>query len=273
MESKPVETIELKLEQVKTCPICKEWTYGELDKEETLVFPITYLGIQLYFVSCKECTGIFLINRMTDEQTEKYYQGTYRKITTPNDEMKDLDAWNEQQRAFHQFAFMKNKISLRSKVLDVGCSRGFLLQILREQFDLEVTGVDVGDKETMDLLGIENFGSLQDLGDRKFDLIILSHILEHQNHPDFFLNDVMKYGHNGTFYFIDVPNPHSDPAALLLHHPIGFTQTSMTRFLHNADLELRDFLRYDWTHTPLQRSIMYWTRKSPYWGGTDHYLS
>ena len=265
------ETIELKLEQVKTCPICKEWTYGELDQAETLIFHISYLGIPLYFVECKECTGIFLANRMTDEQTEKYYQGTYRKITTPNDEMKDLDAWNEQQRAFHQFAFMKNKIHLGSKVLDVGCSRGVLLHILRQEFNLVVTGVEVGDKNTLDEDGIENFATLEELGDRKFDIIIMSHILEHQNHPDFFLNDVMKYGHNGTFYFIDVPNPYSDPAALLLHHPIGFTRASMLRFMRSAGLEVQDFLKYDWAGTPLQRSAMYWARKMRYWGNEDPY--
>ena len=265
------EEVHLKLELVKTCPICKEWTYSELDHPDTLVFPINYMGVHLYFVECKECTGIFLANRMTDEQTENYYQGLYRKITTPNDAMKDLDVLNEKQRATHQFAFMKNKIHLGSKVLDIGCSRGILLQILRHEFDLEVTGVEVGDKEALDAAEIENFATLEELGDRKFDLIIMSHILEHQNHPDFFLNDVMKYGHEGTFYFIDVPNPYSDRAALLLHHPIGFTRASMLRFLASVGLEVRDFLKYDWSGSPLQRSIMYWARKARYWGNQDPY--
>jgi 2-polyprenyl-3-methyl-5-hydroxy-6-metoxy-1,4-benzoquinol methylase len=267
------EEIQLKLELVKTCPICKEWTYSELDHADTLVFPINYMGISLYFVECKECTGIFLANRMTDEQTETYYQGLYRKITTPNDERKNLDARNEQQRAVHQFAFMKNKIHLGSKVLDVGCSRGILLHVLRQEFDLEVTGVEVGDKTILDEDGIENFATLEELGDRKFDIIIMSHILEHQNHPDFFLNEVMKYGHNGTFYFIDVPNPYSDPAALLLHHPIGFTRHSMLKFLASAGLEIRDFLKYDWSGSPLQRSIMYWARKDRYWCNQESYLN
>ena len=266
-----METVELKLEQVKTCPICKEWTYNDINKEDILIFPISYLGIQLYFVECKECTGIFLANRMTDEQTAEYYSGLYRKITTPNDERKNLDAWNEQQRAAHQFAFIKNKVHLGSKVLDVGCSRGYLLQILRDQFNLEVTGVEVGDKEALDEAGIESFATLEELGERKFDIIILSHILEHQNHPDFFLRDIMKYGHNGTYYLIDVPNPYSDHAALLLHHPIGFTRDSMYRFTGHVDMEIRDFLEYDWIHTPLKRSIMYWTRKTRYWGEKDPY--
>ena len=266
------ETVELKLEQIFTCPICKEWTYKNLDDKENLVFPIHYRGIDLFFVECQECTGIFLVNRMTDEQTREYYSGTYRKLTTPNDKMKDLDAWNEQQRAAHQFAFIKNKVHLKSKVLDVGCSRGFLLQILRDQFDLEVTGVDVGDKETLDLFGIENFSCLEELEDRKFDIIILSHILEHQNKPDFFLNEIKKYTHHGTFFLIDVPNPYSDPAALLLHHPIGFTQPSMYRLLSNEGLEVRDYLKYDWARTPLQRSIMYWVTEQRYWGNNDPYV-
>lgn len=265
------ETVELKLEQVFTCPICKEWSYKSLDDKDLLVFPIHYMGIQLYFVECKQCTGIFLTNRMTDEQTEEYYQGTYRKITTPNDKMKDLDAQNELQRAYHQFSFIKNKVHLGSKVLDIGCSRGFLLSALRNEFNLQVTGVEVGDKKVLDEDGVENFAALEELGDRKFDIIIMSHILEHQNHPDFFLNDVMKHGHDGTYYFIDVPNPYSDPAALLLHHPIGFTYHSMLLFLSNMDLEVRGSLKYDWTRTPLQRSIMYWTRKARYWGKQDPY--
>lgn len=267
------ETVQLKFEQVFTCPICKEWSYKSLDDKDLLVFPIHYRGVDLFFVECGECTGIFLTNRMTDEQTDEYYRGTYRKITTPNDTMKSLDAWNEQQRAAHQFAFIKNKVHLKSKVLDVGCSRGYLLQILRDQFNLEVTGVDVGDKETLDLFGIENFSCLEELEDRKFDIIILSHILEHQNHPDFFLNDIKKYADKATFFLIDVPNPYSDPAALLLHHQIGFTQASMYRLLGNVGLEVRDYLKYDWARTPLQRSIMYWVTEQRYWGMNDPYQS
>ena len=265
-----METIELKLEQVKTCPICKEWTYHNIE-DPKMVFPITHLGVQLYFVGCPECTGIFLINRMTDEQTEEYYQGTYRQVTTPNDARKEMDSRAEYLRATHQFAFIKDKVNPNSKVLDIGCSRGYLLQILSRQFHLEVTGVEVGDKEYLDAAGIENFSKLDDLKDRKFDLIILSHILEHQNHPDFFLNDVMKHGHDGTFYFIDVPNPYADRAALLLHHPIGFTKDSMFRFLHLLDLEVRDYLKYDWEQSPIERSIMYWVRKARYFGNEDPY--
>ncbi len=99
------------------------------------------------------------------------------------------------------------------KVLEAGCMFGYLLQELKSEY--KVRGIDIGrDAVTyckeqglnVDDISIENFisGSLE-----KFDIIVISHVLEHLLHPDEVLLQLHKLLNPGGMIYILVPNYNS----------------------------------------------------------------
>lgn len=101
-------------------------------------------------------------------------------------------------------------------VLDVGCGVGLtLLEINKIRPDLMLYGADIDDEvltitksrvSTEDLYSIETVDDLVDPG-RLFDIVIMSHVLEHTLRPLDELSTVMKLIAPNGVLILAVPNP------------------------------------------------------------------
>ena len=250
----------LQIEQCMMCPICGMGKVAEGDP----VFVTQYHGVNLAYAKCTSCEGYWLVNRMPESFQEEYYRDFYRKITTPTKEMFDLSLLAEEMRARKQLDFIKDELPLVESVLDFGSASGAMLQMLKNEYQKDVVGIEIGvngQSERAKELGLPIFGSLNELQGRKFDLIILSHVLEHMNYPVKFLVELMKSLNLGGSMLIDVPNVHADRSAMILHHPIAFSFTSMYRMLDVLGLRIEEFMKYDWEHTPIERSMLFLVRR------------
>jgi SAM-dependent methyltransferase len=87
-----------------------------------------------------------------------------------------------QKTAIYNRRFFAPFIREEDAVLDYGCGGGYLLQALSCRTK---TGVDINPaaRAEAQALGIEVFSDPAELGDRKFDVIISSHCLEHVASP------------------------------------------------------------------------------------------
>jgi SAM-dependent methyltransferase len=102
----------------------------------------------------------------------------------------------------------------RRTFLDVGCGMGaYLLAAQREEF--EVLGFEPSSNHAhvatshLNLPVISDYFSLEKVGDRRFDLIMLSHVIEHIYSPKEFLHDLMATLKPGGALIVVTPNSNS----------------------------------------------------------------
>jgi SAM-dependent methyltransferase len=221
-----LNTAMLEFEVLTACPIC-----GGTDIPQLL--SIMDLGIGSMYCNCQRCGQLFLNPRMTDEQTTRYYAGMYRDGLTDNiPRFMERDTFLQQSRAAAQIPFIKPYTQTLGlfKMLDVGCSLGYLLNGLAV-YGGEADGVEPDTRyhSYSPANKFDMFASVDNLPDRTYDIITLSHSLEHLNHPREFMADLLaKHAHADTIVMVDVPNTETHRGSFRIHHPYAFTPFTLT---------------------------------------------
>ena len=128
-------------------------------------------------------------------------------------------------------------------VMDFGCGAGNLLRSFSNfRTDLDLYGYDLDNRELETLLTIKNFKQLI-VGDLKtnlkFDLISISHTLEHLTNPKESLLQLCGVLNEDGYLAIAVPDCSIDPFKLLVaDHCSHFSMKTLGVFLTNSGFEV-----------------------------------
>lgn len=126
--------------------------------------------IECIYYKCNQCGMIFESPRPSDEALMKLYQDmTYRSMMAMNIASQDMGESQRQAR-------VASYIPPGSRLLDVGCSRGYLLEIARRKLGCDVLGVEPNPYYTIN--GIPTVRTLDEV-EGQFDCIACIHVLEH----------------------------------------------------------------------------------------------
>lgn len=233
--------ITLKLETLTTCPIC-----GGTDYEP---YNLTvWLGGKLYYYLCNTCGVFFLNPRMCDDQLGEYYAGMYRdslQVINRSDEViSKEDQTRQELRARAQMELCGEYFAGRKTSLEIGCSMGMLMDALA---GIGVTPDGVEPDERYRIIDpackYRTYADISQVIPQPYDLICMSHSLEHLNHPlDYIRNLVEHYAHDGTRFMIEVPNAEKNIVERP-HHPFGFTKFAL------------DWLMAQVGHKPLSKRV------------------
>ncbi len=112
-------------------------------------------------------------------------------------------------------ALLKQYIGVGKKILDIGCRDGSLTKYYI--VGNKVLGVDIDSdllNDALNNLGIEIMvmdlnGEWNELGDRKFDVIVAGEVLEHLYYPENILNKIKKHLNTNGIFIGSVPNAFS----------------------------------------------------------------
>lgn len=141
-------------------------------------------GLKNRTVICRKCGLVMTNPRMTQESYDYFYDKEYGKLYRNHDKMDENYFMKRVEYGQGVYNFIKANWSGEVKdVLEIGCAAGGILYY----FDYEgcnVTGCDLGSdyisygqRLGMDLKQCHSKELLKDL--KKYDLIILNHVLEH----------------------------------------------------------------------------------------------
>ena len=163
---------------------------------------------------CLDCGYMWSRPEPTAAELQEVYRATYRTIRRESPTQDYLDFMDA--RAAAQYEFIAQTMSrdfAGLKVLDIGCGAGSLLKVFEEHgavvtgFEPDIAMAGAARERLSAAAHIENtmFVAKEWRGE-PFDLICLSHVLEHVPNPMDFLAGLMRTAKPGGFLFVEVPN-------------------------------------------------------------------
>jgi hypothetical protein len=221
------EVHDLIFETLTECPVC-----GWVDIP--IIYRRIHYGLPANHAQCGSCGQIFLNPRMTDEQTESYYRGDYRDIMGGMEQINVTDLERQAKRSAFQIRETHELIGNCETALEIGCSAGYLMAGLAEQ-GMQVIGIEPDERyhriEPASRFTV--YAGLGDLYPYPFDLIAMSHVLEHINRPVEYMRHLLKhYTDPNALIMVEVPNIEIMPHFSLIHHPVSYTADTLRALFH-----------------------------------------
>ena len=211
-------------ETLTACPICES---QDIRKK---------LDGAIFISICRECDQHFVNPRMTDDEVTAYYQGPYWTEMSGGmaSGLAPMNLIRHQQRARLQAISLQEWLIGMQTCLEIGCSAGYLLDDLHTFFQIEGFGVepDLRHHAVEPAKKYELYRDLAEVPERTFDLLALSHSLEHLNHPLEFMGSLIaRHAHGGTRIMIEVPNLDQYPDTLSPRHPFAYNERTLNQLM------------------------------------------
>jgi SAM-dependent methyltransferase len=218
------------------CPLCAGRSiaakYDTTDEE----LQLTHERFSVW--KCAGCESFFLNPMPRPDELASFYPQTdgYRAYAVPQvAPLSSVAAWvlrHPSPVGLSSLVGVDNRIAdlarvqqrLRlnfRRVLDVGCGAGYFSLMLVRQLGIApdaVLGIDIHPRarELGEQIGLRfETRQLSEVGERSFDLISMSHVLEHVPDPRGYLVEAAKRLAPGGLLMISVPNALSLPARLM----------------------------------------------------------
>jgi 2-polyprenyl-3-methyl-5-hydroxy-6-metoxy-1,4-benzoquinol methylase len=168
-------------EIVQYCPLCKS-EHGRLFDSRS------FHGKAVVNRICLDCGLVFQSPRMTEAESAAFYGEEYRLFNEGSLDPTTRNMATQHARAESLLAFTGPLVEKVSRHLDIGCSMGILLQRFAENYHCQPAGIEPGEAHRARARkeGLTVYASLDELekaGTGRFNLISMSHVLEHLPDP------------------------------------------------------------------------------------------
>lgn len=180
------------------CPIC-----DTVDQWEDINYILDRPGDQL--VMCRVCAFATYLDVEVEDLRQAYEQSDFskeRKVAGTLDYITKLSKLPLNRAFLHDFLASRDNL----RILDIGCSSGYLLKMFRDEFGHgSVCGTEwnpVHAKFGRHGYGLDIRKNIEDFGEGRFDFICLLQVLEHIKDPVVYLEKVLNQylAEDGTLY-------------------------------------------------------------------------
>ncbi len=154
-------------------------------------------------IKCMKCDAHFLKHFPTEEKLLNYYKKKY-KLTSSflSTERRRISRLPEQIKLISE---IMKYIKPPASILEIGCDKGFFLNEARN-FGYNCTGIELSKdaRNYCKKIGIKVYKNIDQI-DKKFDIIVLWHSLEHITEPILLLSSLKEFMTSNAQIFIRVP--------------------------------------------------------------------
>ena len=244
LTKEPPALTPLESTSVASCPLC--------GGDPSLFQPFASHAagtVLIRYMLCGRCSLVFQSPRLTQPALDRHYQHEYRKRSHSQERDPRKDRWVQEQRAGHLAAVVRRYQPQLRRHLDVGSSLGILLEAFSREFGSEGFGVEPGvsDRAEATAAGQQVVASMELLPRQAagtFDLVTLSHVLEHLPDPVGTLRLVcQEWLAAEGLVLIETPDLYSHPS-FELGHLVAFSEQTLRGALAAAGFEIVELHRH-----------------------------
>lgn len=228
------------------CLLCGEDDYivvfsNKNDVYKRRIGNLTFPERQTRFVGCRSCGLVYQSPRLESEILGEMYRENFRTIPPERHSPPDIEMQAE-------WILLNIENVERGKVFDVGCGTGSLLNHFKkrgwETFGVEptVTYAEYGTRENGHKIKADIYGDGIFEGE-KFDLLIISHVIEHVPNPIEMLISLKGKMKESGYLYIGTPNV-TEPRIGMhdifsCQHLYLFSHSSLANLIHKAGFEVK----------------------------------
>ena len=219
------------------CMLC-----GSGDEDHRVFAEVEEGTKSLTFLQCSRCGLVFQADRPSETELKDYYRESYREWVQGQSEPSSKDRWVQQGRARNLVRTIQPYLPRVVRHLDIGSSSGDLILQLASTYGCEGIGIEPGDayRKFSAARGVQVLPSLEDLDPsmkHSFDLVTLSHVLEHLPAPKDTLRELRERWLTGDGrLLIEVPNLFGHPS-LEVSHLTAYTPQTLKNMLSVSGYE------------------------------------
>ncbi len=232
------------------CPLCRS-------NDFRVVATKADYSTDLTNVLCRQCGLVYTNPCLSPEELQAYYSGEFiqgrHNISTVEEARERAKRKGSEKK--YSAEGLKEGLIKDSRVLEIGCSYGFLLKVVRDATGCQVQGVEpsqVSGFFAEQEFGIPVFhGSVEQYlaspNDGPYDLIIIYHVLEHLADPVADLKKLReRLADHGRLYVCvpDVTHLQEPPESFFqVPHLTSFSPWSLSQVLANAGFKPQSIQR------------------------------
>lgn len=225
-------------EDVRTCLLCESEQHAHSPFGQTVDN-----GELLQYRICRVCGLVFQSPRMKEDALEGFYTSGYRLYVQGFEGPSEKDLRIQHGRARTMLQFMRDAVPNVARHLDIGSSSGALMFMFASAYQCECIGIEPGDAyrsytRNKGLRVYSNLDTLEEMDNQAFDLISMSHVLEHLPDPLKYLRRLReKWLTPQGFLLLEVPNLYGHQS-FEIPHLTAFSALTLHEMLRQAGFDI-----------------------------------
>jgi SAM-dependent methyltransferase len=196
---------------IRGCPICENSVAEVLHSQKFILHDSHPLANGYDVVACTACGMVYADTGLSQRAYDALYQDASKYQDNKTSTGGGETVWDAERLAETAQTISSLLEDKNTRILDIGCANGGLLEALRALGYVNLTGIDPAPVCAANTRrrGFEaHAGSLSAIPQevQPFDFVILSHVLEHvrELHPA--LAGLRRLLHEGSLVYIEVPD-------------------------------------------------------------------
>lgn len=216
------------------CPVCFSSTYKKIGKHNSEF----KLFQKCKLITCGDCLAKSVFPMPSEEALDEFNKSYWNYQSNSNKSREYLYT-----QALYRLKYLKSHINIKDmSILEIGSGHAYMYDLLKSEYrsvNYSVVETDFNIQNELRSKCINNvYSTWKSIKNSKFDLIILSHVIEHFRAINIYLREIATLLKKGGIMFIEVPNQDDIFKENLGAHLIVFNSSSLKRLFEEINMNV-----------------------------------